>query len=67
MKDVNRPEGEEGTLISFDILETEVWLWVIPFSNGNTSLGVVGPTSFISPAIHFVFPLLIVIVTKKIR
>ncbi|MFT3793733.1 NAD(P)/FAD-dependent oxidoreductase [Flavobacterium sp.] len=46
--DVNRPEGEEGTLISFDILETEVWLWVIPFSNGNTSLGVVGPTSFIN-------------------
>lgn len=46
--DVNRPEGEEGTLISFDILETEVWLWVIPFSNGNTSLGVVGPTHFIN-------------------
>lgn len=48
VKDVNRPEGEEGTLISFDILETEVWLWVIPFSNGNTSLGVVGPTPFIN-------------------
>ncbi|RZJ76070.1 MAG: NAD(P)/FAD-dependent oxidoreductase [Flavobacterium sp.] len=48
VKDVNRPEGEEGTLISFDILETKVWLWIIPFSNGNTSLGVVGPTSFIN-------------------
>ena len=48
VKDVNRPPGEEGTLISFDILETEVWLWVIPFSNGNTSLGVVGPTDFIN-------------------
>lgn len=48
VKDVNRPEGEEGTLISFDILETQVWLWVIPFSNGNTSLGVVGPTDFIN-------------------
>lgn len=46
--DINRPYGEEGTLISFDILETEVWLWVIPFSNGNTSLGVVGPTTFIN-------------------
>lgn len=45
--DVNRPEGQEGTLISFDILETEVWLWVIPFSNGKTSVGVVGPTEFI--------------------
>lgn len=48
LKDINRPEGEEGTLISFDILETEVWLWVIPFSNGNTSIGVVGPTDFIN-------------------
>lgn len=48
VKDINRPQGEEGTMISFDILETEVWLWVIPFSNGNTSLGVVGPTDFIN-------------------
>lgn len=46
--DVNRPEGTEGTLISFDILETEVWLWVIPFSNGKTSVGVVAPTDFIN-------------------
>ena len=45
--DVNRPVGQEGSLISFDILETQVWLWVIPFSNGNTSVGIVGPTSFI--------------------
>jgi len=48
VKDLNRPDGEEGTMISFDILETQVWLWVIPFSNGNTSLGVVGPTDFIN-------------------
>lgn len=48
VKDINRPVGEEGTLISFDVLQTEVWLWVIPFSNGNTSLGVVGPTHFIN-------------------
>ena len=48
VKDINREEGEEGTQISFDILETEVWLWVIPFSNGNTSVGVVGPTDFIN-------------------
>ncbi|MCP1996354.1 NAD(P)/FAD-dependent oxidoreductase [Flavobacterium sp. HSC-61S13] len=46
--DVNRPAGKEGTLISFDILETQVWLWVIPFSNGNTSVGIVGPTDFIN-------------------
>lgn len=47
-EDKVRPEGEEGTLISFDILEREVWLWVIPFSNGNTSVGVVGPTHYIN-------------------
>ncbi|GGD80734.1 NAD(P)/FAD-dependent oxidoreductase [Planktosalinus lacus] len=48
VEDINRPEGEEGTLISFDILETEVWLWVIPFSNGKTSVGVVAPTEYIN-------------------
>ncbi|MGL4583864.1 MAG: NAD(P)/FAD-dependent oxidoreductase [Flavobacterium sp.] len=47
INDVRRPEGVEGTQISFDILETKVWLWVIPFSNGNTSVGIVGPTDFI--------------------
>lgn len=46
-KDIHRPEGTEGTLITFDILETKVWFWVIPFSNGVTSLGVVGPTEYI--------------------
>ena len=46
--DSKRPAGNEGTLISFDILETKVWLWVIPFSNGTTSIGVVGPTAFIN-------------------
>lgn len=43
----NRPEGVEGTLITFDVVKDEVWLWVIPFSNGNTSIGFVGPTEFI--------------------
>ncbi len=45
--EVNRPAGKEGTVITFDILETKVWIWVIAFSNGNTSLGVVGPTDYI--------------------
>lgn len=47
VKDINRPQGIEGTQISFDVLDTEVWLWVIPFSNGNTSLGIVANTDFI--------------------
>ncbi|MFD2967351.1 NAD(P)/FAD-dependent oxidoreductase [Sphingobacterium bambusae] len=47
VEDINRPEGIEGTQISFDVLNTEVWLWVIPFSNGRTSLGIVADTAFI--------------------
>ncbi|MDM1071896.1 tryptophan 7-halogenase [Empedobacter brevis] len=46
--DIRRPEGREGTQISFDIIETKVWLWVIPFSNGKTSVGIVGPTDYIN-------------------
>ena len=48
VKDINRPEGKEGTIITFDVLTTQVWLWVIPFSNGNTSIGFVGPTEYIN-------------------
>jgi len=48
VQDTRRPEGKEGTMITFDILETKVWIWVIPFSNGVTSIGVVGPTEIIN-------------------
>ncbi|WP_250433825.1 NAD(P)/FAD-dependent oxidoreductase [Hanstruepera flava] len=47
VKDINRPEGEEGTLITFDVLSKDTWLWVIPFSNGDTSIGFVGKNEFI--------------------
>jgi flavin-dependent dehydrogenase len=47
VKDVRRPEGEEGTLITFDVLDKDTWLWVIPFSNGDTSIGFVGLNEFI--------------------
>ncbi len=47
VKDINRPAGIEGTQISFDVLDREVWLWVIPFSNRMTSLGIVAHTDFI--------------------
>ena len=47
VKDIHRPEGEEGTLITFDVIDTETWLWVIPFSNGVTSIGYVGTTEFL--------------------
>ena len=47
IQETERPEGTEGTLITFDVVTDEAWLWVIPFSNGNTSIGYVGPTGFI--------------------
>ncbi|WP_223032170.1 NAD(P)/FAD-dependent oxidoreductase [Hanstruepera marina] len=47
VKDINRPKGEEGTLITFDVLSKDTWFWVIPFSNGNTSIGFVGKNEFI--------------------
>lgn len=47
VEDIKRPDGEEGTIITFDIIEEKVWLWVIPFSNGKTSIGYVGPTEYI--------------------
>ncbi|TMM58507.1 NAD(P)/FAD-dependent oxidoreductase [Maribacter algarum] len=47
VKETNRPEGREGTIITFDIVSLETWLWVIPFSNGYTSIGYVGPTEYL--------------------
>lgn len=47
VKDVKRPEGREGTIITFDIVRLDTWLWVIPFSNGYTSIGYVGPTEYL--------------------
>ncbi|MGB0402835.1 MAG: NAD(P)/FAD-dependent oxidoreductase [Salibacteraceae bacterium] len=46
VKDVNRPDNREGWMITFDVLETQVWFWVIPFSNGNTSLGFVASPEY---------------------
>lgn len=47
VKESNRPKGKEGTIITFDIVSLETWLWVIPFSNGYTSIGYVGPTDYL--------------------
>jgi len=45
--DTKRPRGEEGGLITFDVIAEDVWMWIIPFSNGKTSVGVVGPKDFV--------------------
>ncbi|MFS4454871.1 NAD(P)/FAD-dependent oxidoreductase [Maribacter sp. 2304DJ31-5] len=47
VRDVRRPEGWEGYRITFDIVSRETWFWVIPFSNGYTSIGYVGPTEYL--------------------
>ncbi|MBD79188.1 MAG: pyridine nucleotide-disulfide oxidoreductase [Crocinitomicaceae bacterium] len=46
VEDINRPEGQEGWMITFDVLEQHVWFWVIPFSNGKTSLGFVASPEY---------------------
>jgi flavin-dependent dehydrogenase len=44
--DVNRPENHESNRIVIVAHEPEIWIWVIPFSNGNTSVGFVGNPDF---------------------
>lgn len=46
IKETSRPEGMEGAQITFEIINTETWFWYIPFSNGESSLGFVGPNSW---------------------
>lgn len=45
--DTNRAEDIESSRIQVVVLKADVWVWIIPFSNGKTSLGVVGDLSFI--------------------
>jgi flavin-dependent dehydrogenase len=48
LNDDTRDKWENPTQISFEILKTDLWLWVIPFHNGNTSLGFVGNKKYFS-------------------
>lgn len=48
MVDDTRNEHSDPMQISFEILETDLWLWVIPFHNGNTSVGFVGNKKYFS-------------------
>ncbi len=41
-----RPEGREEGKIWVCIHPGGAWIWVIPFSNGNTSVGIVGDAEF---------------------
>lgn len=46
IEEPDRPSGKEGELITFEVLETQVWFWYFPFSNGNSSLGFVAPSEW---------------------
>lgn len=46
IKDVNRSMDDEPNRITIIVHEQEVWVWVIPFSNGLTSVGFVGAAEF---------------------
>lgn len=46
IQETERPKGKEGELISFEILDTQTWFWYIPFSDGSSSLGFVGPNAW---------------------
>jgi len=37
-----RPKGDAGNQITFVIHKQDLWTWIIPFSNGLTSVGFVG-------------------------
>lgn len=47
--DSKRPNTWRGAQITFYVIKQDVWLWMIPFSNGNASLGFVGDPSFFEP------------------
>jgi len=42
VKETNRENFKRPNRITFEVIEQDLWYWVIPFSNGNTSLGFVG-------------------------
>jgi flavin-dependent dehydrogenase len=49
-RDINRPEGFDSDRIIIISHKPGVWIWVIPFSNGNTSVGFVGDREYLEAA-----------------
>jgi flavin-dependent dehydrogenase len=46
MTDPNRSAAVEPNRITIYVHNAKTWIWVIPFSNGNTSIGYVGSPEF---------------------
>ena len=45
-KDLKRPSGIDGSRITVVVHQPRTWIWIIPFSNGNTSVGFVADPEF---------------------
>lgn len=45
-KDLNRPQGIDGNRITAVVHAPRTWIWIIPFSNGVTSVGFVADPDF---------------------
>ena len=44
VQDTNRPKGVNDNILQVSFDNRESWAWVIPFSNGTASLGLIGNT-----------------------
>lgn len=45
-RDLNRPTGVDGNRITVVVHQKRTWIWIIPFSNGITSVGFVADPQF---------------------
>ena len=45
-KDLKRPSGIDGNRITVVVHQQQTWIWIIPFSNGLTSVGFVSSPEF---------------------
>lgn len=45
-KDLKRPQGIDGNRITVVVHQQRTWIWIIPFSNGITSVGFVADPHF---------------------
>lgn len=48
LEDKKRPTGIDGNRITVIIYSLDVWIWIIPFSDGNTSVGIVGEPEIVN-------------------
>jgi len=49
LQDIHRSLDPDPEFLTYYIFDREFYLWIIPFSNGNTSVGFVGNPDFFEP------------------